>query len=70
MSERVTGAVKFFAADKGFGFIVRDDGGKDVFLHVSALEEAGIAGVSEGSKLEFEIVEDKRGVKAAKVRAL
>ncbi len=49
------GTVKFFNTTRGFGFIAPDDGGKDVFVHVSALEAAGITGVNEGQKLEYEI---------------
>jgi CspA family cold shock protein len=70
MSDRITGVCKFFNVNKGFGFIERTNGGKDVFLHVSALEASGIESVSEGTKLEFDLVEDKRGIKAANVKVL
>jgi CspA family cold shock protein len=55
-----TGTVKFFNNDKGYGFVAPDDGGADVFLHISALEQAGIRGVAEGSKLSFDVVTDPR----------
>jgi len=55
-----TGTVKFFNADKGFGFITPEGGGPDVFLHVSALEAAGIRSVSEGDRLSFDTVMDQR----------
>jgi CspA family cold shock protein len=51
------GVVKFFNAHKGFGFIVRDDGGEDVFVHISAVEQAGLAGLAEGQPLEFTLVD-------------
>ncbi len=59
-----TGTVKFFNATKGFGFIAPDDGAKDVFVHVSALERAGIPSLQEGDKVSFEVVMD-RGKPAA-----
>jgi len=59
------GTVKFFNAAKGFGFIAPDDGGKDVFVHVSAVEAAGLRTLNEGQKVNFEIQPDKRGAKAA-----
>ena len=55
-----TGTVKWFNATKGFGFIQPDDGGKDVFVHVSALERAGLRGLVEGQKVSFEIQTDRR----------
>ncbi len=51
------GVVKFFNAQKGFGFIVRDDGGDDVFVHISAVEQAGLTGLAEGQPLEFTLVD-------------
>ena len=59
------GVVKFFNPQKGFGFIVRDDGGEDVFVHISAVERAGMPTLNEGDKLEFEIEVDRRGKYAA-----
>ena len=52
-----TGTVKFFNAQKGFGFVVRDDGAEDVFVHISAVEQAGLAGLAEGQKLGFTLVD-------------
>ncbi|MEL6298002.1 MAG: cold-shock protein [Pseudomonadota bacterium] len=59
--DRVTGTVKFFNTAKGYGFIQPDDGGKDVFVHASALERAGIPAVREGDKLSFVYEDDRRG---------
>jgi CspA family cold shock protein len=55
-----TGTVKFYNAQKGFGFIQPDNGGKDVFVHATALERAGIRGLVEGQKVSFETEEDRR----------
>jgi cold shock protein len=55
-----TGTVKWFNATKGFGFIQPDDGGKDVFVHISAVERAGLRDLNEGQKVAYEIVADKR----------
>lgn len=54
-----TGTVKWFNATKGYGFIQPDDGGKDVFLHISAVEQAGLSNVNEGAKIEYDIVADR-----------
>ena len=59
--ERASGEVKFFNGSKGFGFIKRDDGGADCFVHISAVERAGIHGLNEGDRLEFDIEVDDRG---------
>ena len=59
-----TGTVKWFNAQKGFGFIQPDGGGKDVFVHVSAVERSGLQGLQEGQKISFDI-EDNRGKSAA-----
>jgi CspA family cold shock protein len=58
---RVNGTVKFFNHSRGFGFIAPDDGGKDVFVHASAVERAGLPVLDEGDKLSFEIEDDQRG---------
>ena len=55
-----TGTVKWFNAQKGFGFIQPDNGGKDAFVHISAVERAGMSSLSEGQKVEFELVTDRR----------
>lgn len=60
-----TGTVKWFNSAKGFGFIEPDAGGKDVFVHVSALEASGIAGLADGQKVSFDEAEDKRSGKTA-----
>ena len=59
--ERATGTVKFFNAMKGFGFITRDDGQPDAFVHISAVERSGMSGLNEGDRVEFEIEVDRRG---------
>lgn len=56
-----TGTIKFFNADKGYGFIRPSDGGKDIFVHITAVEQAGLASLNEGQKLTFEIEPDKKG---------
>jgi len=57
------GTVKWFNATKGFGFIQPDDGGADAFVHISAVERAGMAHLVEGQKVEFELVSDRRSGK-------
>jgi len=59
------GTVKWFNNQKGFGFIQPDDGGKDVFVHVSAVERAGLKNLNEGQKIEFELVTDRRTGKSS-----
>jgi len=59
-----TGTVKWFNATKGYGFILPDDGGKDVFVHVSAVERSGCGPLKDGQKISFEITTDKRTGKA------
>jgi len=58
-----TGTVKWFNATKGFGFIQPDDGGNDVFVHISAVERAGMGSLNEGQKLSFELERDQRSGK-------
>ncbi|MDI6025398.1 cold-shock protein [Corticibacterium sp. UT-5YL-CI-8] len=60
-----TGTVKFFNSTKGFGFIQPDDGGTDVFVHVSAVERSGMRSLVEGQKVSFEAVRDNRNGKLA-----
>ncbi|MDE2619564.1 MAG: cold-shock protein [Sphingomonadales bacterium] len=59
--EKATGTVKFFNSMKGFGFITRDDGQPDAFVHISAVERSGMQGLNEGDRLEFDIEVDRRG---------
>jgi CspA family cold shock protein len=58
-----TGTVKWFNATKGFGFIQPDDGGADVFVHISAVERSSLGSLSEGQKLSYELERDKRSGK-------
>ncbi|SOE16748.1 CspA family cold shock protein [Hoeflea halophila] len=60
-----TGTVKFYNDQKGFGFIAPDDGSKDVFVHATALERAGMRGLAEGQKVSFDTAEDRRTGKMA-----
>jgi CspA family cold shock protein len=60
-----TGTVKFFNAQKGFGFIVQDGGGPDVFVHISAVERAGMQNLNEGQRLSFDVQADRRSGKSA-----
>jgi CspA family cold shock protein len=60
-----TGTVKWFNAQKGYGFIQPDDGGKDVFVHISAVERAGMSSLREGQKLSYELTQDKRSGKTS-----
>jgi CspA family cold shock protein len=60
-----TGTVKWFNATKGFGFIQPDGGGTDVFVHISAVERAGIRNLNEGQKVSYDIVADKRSGKSS-----
>ncbi len=59
------GTVKFFNATKGFGFIEREDGGKDAFVHISALENSGIGTLVDGQKVSFDLVPGRDGKEAA-----
>ena len=60
-----TGTVKFFNSTKGFGFITPENGGTDVFVHVSAVERAGMRSLVEGQKVSFDVVKDNRNGKSA-----
>jgi CspA family cold shock protein len=60
-----TGTVKWFNAQKGFGFIQPSDGGKDVFVHISAVEQAGLSNLAEGQKVSYDLVTTDRGKTAA-----
>ncbi|MBN9045504.1 MAG: cold-shock protein [Rhizobiales bacterium] len=59
------GTVKWFNGTKGFGFIQPDNGGQDVFVHISAVERAGMRGLDEGQKIRYDIVQDKRSGKSS-----
>jgi CspA family cold shock protein len=65
MSDMITGTVKFFNSSKGFGFIQPEDGSNDVFVHVSALQNAGIQGLQEGDKVSFNTAMNERSGKVA-----
>ena len=60
-----TGTVKWFNATKGYGFIQPDQGGQDVFVHISAVERSGLNGLNEGQKISYEIVADRRSGKSS-----
>jgi cold shock protein len=62
------GLVKFFNTTKGFGFIAPDGGGKDVFVHMTAVQAAGLRGLNEGQKVSFDVEADKRGPKAVNLK--
>jgi len=65
-----TGTVKWFNTQKGFGFIQPDDGGKDVFVHISAVQRAGMQTLNEGQKLSFEIANERGKAAAANLKAM
>ncbi len=66
MSNQITGTVKWFSDQKGFGFIVPDNGGSDVFVHISAVQKAGMNTLREGQKISFELQRDpKKGKDSA-----
>jgi CspA family cold shock protein len=56
-----TGTVKFFNGERGYGFIKPDDGGRDVFVHITAVERAGLKALSEGQRISFDVEPDKKG---------
>lgn len=64
----VAGTVSWFDAEKGFGFITRDDGHKDVFVHISALERSGMSSLSGGQRVVVDVAEGRKGPEAARVR--
>ena len=63
-----TGTVKWFNGQKGFGFIQPDGGGKDVFVHISAVEKAGLSSLNEGAKVSYDIVSDRGKESAGNLR--
>ena len=67
MAQRITGRIKWFNEEKGFGFIEREDGGEDVFLHFSALNQQGFKTVQEDQRVEFDVVSGPKGPKAENV---
>ena len=64
------GTVKFFNTSKGFGFISPEDGGKDVFVHATAVEQAGLHSLNEGQKVSFDSQPDARGSKAINLKSM
>jgi len=64
------GTVKFFNYGKGYGFIQPEDGSKDVFVHISAVEQSGIGQLVEGQKISFEVEPERRGPKAVNLQAV
>jgi CspA family cold shock protein len=65
-----TGTVKWFNATKGFGFIVPQDGGKDVFVHITAVQRAGLQGLQENQKISFEVVQERGKATATNLKPL
>ncbi|HPA44842.1 MAG TPA: cold-shock protein [bacterium] len=63
-----TGSVKWFSEDKGYGFIVPDEGGKDLFVHYSNIDGQGFRSLEEGQRVEFEPAQGRKGLEATKVR--
>ena len=70
MADRITGKVKWFNSDKGFGFATPDDGSKDVFVHHTAIIAEGFRNLNEGDRIEFEVEAGDKGPKAAQVTKL
>lgn len=67
---KVTGTVKWFNADKGYGFLTQDNGGKDVFVHFRAIVSEGYKTLTDGQRVEFEVEEGQKGLQAANVNAI
>ena len=65
-----TGTVKWFNADKGFGFIAPDEGGEDVFAHFTAIQSSGYRSLEENQKVEFDVEQGQKGLQAANIRPL
>jgi CspA family cold shock protein len=65
-----TGTVKWFNATKGFGFILPSDGGKDVFVHITAVQKAGLTGLNDGQKVSFDVVNERGKAAASNLKAL
>ena len=65
-----TGTVKWFNKTKGFGFIVPDEGEKDVFVHITAVLESGLQELNEGQKVSYQSIEDDKGIKAIEISAI
>ena len=65
-----SGKVKWFNAQKGFGFIQPDDGGKDVFVHISAVERAGLSGLKDGQAISYDVQQDRGKAAAANLKLL
>jgi CspA family cold shock protein len=71
MADPITGTVKWFNGEKGYGFITRDDGEKDVFVHFSAIEGvSGFRNLAEGQRVQFEVERGTKGPSAVRVRAI
>ena len=66
----VTGTVKWFNSNKGFGFIEPENGGNDVFVHITSVERSGLSGLDEGQKIEFEVEEQKGKQSACNLKAV